>query len=93
MPADIRRSGDAQRPSRGYNPSVNNGTRIITSAGLADCICSAPISRPNKLHDTIFSPCKTQVELLWSNSDQNGGMSAKTSRMGRTDFAASISLS
>src|SRR5262249_14598392 len=49
--------------------------------GLADCISSAPILNPSKVNGSIFSPCKTQVELLWSNSAQKGGTRTKTERM------------
>src|ERR1035441_5622880 len=51
-------------------PSVNSGTSTITMAGFMDCICSAPILRPRIVVGTIFAPCKTHVEFVWSLFDQ-----------------------
>ena len=39
----------------------------------------------------IFSPCKTQVELVWSKSEKKTGIKAKTNKMGVTERAAAIS--
>ena len=63
----------------------------MTMSGFMDCICSAPMLRPRIFTGTIFSPCNTHVEFVWSNSDQNTGTSANTPRIGGTDLAAAIS--
>src|SRR5690348_8405247 len=42
---------------------------------------------------TILYPCRTQVEFVWSNIAQKGGINRNRPRMGATDFAASTSCS
>src|SRR5690606_6675917 len=60
-----------------------NGISSITSNGLSACICAASLTSQLGHHQlpcgTVMSPpWITQVLAFWSNSDQNGVVSANT---------------
>src|SRR5690606_18578237 len=83
MPAPIRRSAVTSTPARrssGYSTRLLNGISSITSTGFSACICAAE----NQSGLAMRSPCRTQVEAFWSNSDQNGVTSANTIRIRST---------
>src|SRR3546814_2114428 len=70
MPAPIRRSAVTSIPARrssGYSTRLLNGISSITRIGFSACICAAE----NQSGLAMSSPCSTQVEAFWSNSDQN----------------------
>ncbi len=75
-----------------------NGISSITSSGFNACICAA--SRTSQLghHQlscgtAISRPWMTQVLAFWSNSDQNGVVSANTMMMRSTERTLSTAAS
>ena len=92
MPKPMRRSAVVSKPMRrsaGYSTRLLNGISSITSSGFSACICAGSLTSQLGHHHwscgiSIAVPCSTQVEAFWSNSDQNGVVSANTIRMRST---------